>query len=396
MTTTALQTTTGPVEPQLVLLLDDDSSITEGLAMGLEREGRSIISCNDVESAELMVDRFHPSHVVADIRISGPFGCEGLDFVRYVRRLAPETRVILMSGHVPDELQLEGSERGAVAFLKKPFAVAELDGILNLISCSPLSATGHGQRHVRIPMMDEILDPGLLRAFFQPIVALDHTERVVGYESLARCRTESPMRDPDLLFRYAMKKHRVSELEYACIAGTMTAMNRVSRTGLVFINLHPDVFTHASKLAEIIELNALLGDVAPDRIVLEITEQGSLPDTPAVIETISRLRHLGIRFALDDVGVAYSHLPMIGKLQPSYMKISQEFGTGFEKDRSRVKIIGNIMELAREFDCQVIIEGVEDRSTALAAMDLGIPLAQGYLFGRPAEAPLMAGVSDEI
>src|SRR3954463_12870028 len=108
-------------EPQLILLLDDDVIITDGLAAGLERRGRSMITCNDVESAELVVERMRPSHIIADIRLSGPFRYEGLDFVRFAKRVVPESRVILISGDGADALQLEASERGAVAFLQKPF-----------------------------------------------------------------------------------------------------------------------------------------------------------------------------------------------------------------------------------------------------------------------------------
>src|SRR5687768_6945078 len=125
-------------DSQLILLIDDDLMVTEGLAAGLEREGRTIITCNDVESAQLIVERLSPSHIVTDVRISGPFGFEGLDFIRHAKRHSPESRVILMTGDAPEALQLEASERGAVAFLRKPFGVEELESILNLMASSEL------------------------------------------------------------------------------------------------------------------------------------------------------------------------------------------------------------------------------------------------------------------
>src|SRR5713226_7239373 len=127
---------TGVRESQLILLIDDDVLITEALAAGLEREGRTVVTCNDVESAQLIVERLNPSHVVCDVRLTGPFGYEGLDFIRYAKRHAPESRVILMTGDAPENLQFEASERGAVAFLRKPFDIHELDSILNLMQCA--------------------------------------------------------------------------------------------------------------------------------------------------------------------------------------------------------------------------------------------------------------------
>lgn len=372
-------------ESQLVLVLDDDPMITDGLAAGLEREGRTLITCNDIESAEMMVERFHPSHVVADIRLTGPFSFEGLDFVRYVSRHAPSSRVILMSGDTPEALQLEGSERGAVAFLKKPFEIRELDNILDLISCSPLSTGSDEQRLIRFPTIDEIIRSSHLRPFFQPIVTLDAADTRIGYESLARYSADSPLRNPDLLFTYAGKKDRVTDLEFACISGTLAVANSVSRSGLIFLNVHPSVFAAGRELADTLERYAILGDVSLERIVLEITEQGALPDTRTLFETIDYLRDIGVRFALDDVGVAYSHLPLIGKIRPSFLKISQHFGTDFERDTAKTKIVSSIISLAQDFDCDVILEGIEERSTATAAAALGIVLGQGYLFGRPAD-----------
>lgn len=388
---TSFQMTTEVPESQVVLVLDDDPMITEGLAAGLERDGRTLITCNDIESAEMMVERFHPSHVVADIRLSGPFSFEGLDFIRYVGRHAPASRVILMSGDTPEALQLEGSERGAVAFLKKPFEIDELDSILNLISCSPLSMTSDENRLIRVPLIDEIIRSTHLRPFFQPIVSLDGADTRIGYESLARFHSNSPLRNPDMLFRYAGKKNRVVDLEFACISGTLAVANSVSRSGLIFMNMHPAVFAAGRELADTLERYAILGDVSLERIVLEITEQGLLPDSRTLFETIDYLRDIGVRFALDDIGVAYSHLPLIGKIRPSFLKISQDFGTGFERDPAKTKLVSNIVSLAQDFDCDVILEGIEERSTATAATALGIALGQGYLFGRPA-APVDIGV----
>jgi EAL domain-containing protein (putative c-di-GMP-specific phosphodiesterase class I) len=131
--------------------------------------------------------------------------------------------------------------------------------------------------------------------------------------------------------------------------------------------------------------------VSLDRVVLEITEQGSLAKTFSLMQPVEELRQLGIRFAFDDVGVAYSHLPLIADIRPSFLKISQHFGTGFETDPTRMKIVMNLLSLARDFNCQLILEGIEDQSTADAAAELGIPLGQGFLFGRPADATAFAG-----
>jgi EAL domain-containing protein (putative c-di-GMP-specific phosphodiesterase class I)/ActR/RegA family two-component response regulator len=372
-------------ESQLILILDDDEMITEGLAAGLEREGRTLITCNDVESAELIVERMHPSHIVADIRISGPFGYEGLDFIRFAKKHAPESRVILITGDASEALQLEASERGAVGFLRKPFEVSELDATIDMLRCSVLSARSGFDHIIRMTQLDAIVRSDALRPMFQPIVRIGAEPAIFGYESLARFRTDSPLRDPEVLFKYAARKHRVVELELACIARSLHDGAALARKGLLFLNIHPDVFASGASFSDTMVSQAERARVGLDRIVLEITEQGSLAHTPAVLKTIGELRKQGIRFAFDDVGVAYSHLPLMDAVRPSFLKVSQHFGTGFEKDPTRMKIVMNLLSLANDFECDLILEGIEDESTASMAAHLGITLGQGYFFARPDE-----------
>jgi EAL domain-containing protein (putative c-di-GMP-specific phosphodiesterase class I)/ActR/RegA family two-component response regulator len=385
----------GAVDSQLILLIDDDVLITEALAAGLERDGRTVITCNDIEAAELVVERLRPSHVVADIRFSGPFGYEGLDFIRYVKRYAPESRIILISGEGNAALQLEASNRGAVAFLQKPFEVRELDATLDMITCSAKSAMAGGVPLIRVPLLEEILISDELWPLFQPIVALDAGRTVFGYESLTRFRSDSPLRNPDVLFQYAERKQRVAELECACIAKTMEAGRKLPAPSAIFVNVHPHVFASGPRLRKVLTSSAHAMGIALERVVLEITEQASLPRTPATLSAFAELRELGVRFAFDDVGVAYSHLPFIGDVRPAFLKISQDFGTAFEMDSTRRKIVANLLALANDFDCELILEGIEHETTAAAALDLGIALGQGFLFGRPAEAVSFAHNSGE-
>jgi EAL domain-containing protein (putative c-di-GMP-specific phosphodiesterase class I) len=363
------------------------------LAAGLEREGRTIITCNDLESAQLIVERFNPSHIVSDVRLTGQFGFEGLEFIRYARKHSPESRIILMTGDPSEALQLEASERGAVAFLSKPFEVAQLDSILDLMQCSVLSSSASDATPVmRMPMLDEIVGSASLSPFFQPIVELDAEHRVIGYEALARYRDNYLLRDPQVLFEYAMRKQRIVDLELACVSQALRSGAQLARDKMLFMNIHPAVLSHGRELRDRLLQETKRNAVDPQRIVLEITEQGSLKDDRAVFDDVERLRDLGLRFALDDVGVAYSHLPFIDKLRPSFLKISQHFGTAFETDPTKLKIVANLQSLARDFDCELILEGIEHEATAEIAALMGIRYGQGFLFRHPAEASeLLAG-----
>ncbi|MGH9422285.1 MAG: EAL domain-containing protein, partial [Thermoanaerobaculia bacterium] len=276
------------------------------------------------------------------------------------------------------ELEAEAQRRGADAVLSKPFSAGTLEALLSVpIETTPAS-------HTIVPTMDEVIGGGNLRPCFQPIVSLTNGERH-GVESLARYRGGGLFARPDLLFDYAARRNEVPRLETACIEGTMREATVFPDSLNLFLNIHPAALDDMGVVLAL-ESSARKSGIDLSRVVLEITEQQEIRQQPLLFESIERLRNLGVRFAFDDVGIAYSHLPLIERIRPSYLKISQLFGTRFESDPTRTKIVRNIAGLAAEFNCAIIIEGVEDESTAEAARDLGIAFGQGYLFGRGEDA----------
>ena len=373
---------------QIILILDDDLGITEGLAGGLARSERTIITANDLEAGEMVVEWLKPSHVVSDVRLTGDFGYEGLDFIRFIKRASPDTRIILMTGDAPDALQLEASQRGAVGFLRKPFDTGELDAVLNMMA-PPRTGSPEWPDVIRMPLLDDIIASDKLTANFQPIVRLA-TGDYVGYEALARFQSDTPLRNPETLFKYAVRKHRTAELEIACMTRSLRAGRSLQLKAPLFLNVHPDVFAAGNSLYETVMTETEKSGVPPNRLVLEITEQATLSHDSKVRETIQRLKSSGVRFAFDDVGVAYSHLPFIDAVRPSFLKISQAFGTGFELDPTKTKIVKNLLSLAKDFDCDLILEGIETAATSAAAVELGIKYGQGYYFSMPADASKFA------
>lgn len=366
----------------IILILDDDPQITSSLALGLERDERVLITCNEAECAKLIIEKFSVACVVSDISLTGPFDFEGLDLVRYVARTSPRTRVVLMTGAPSPELQNEAEKRGVTAFLHKPFELSALEEILDSIPALHEPETRLSGVH-ELPSLDQIISGDGLVPHFQPIVALAASSEWFGFESLARFRTSTLFANPALLFQYAERKGRLVDLELACIRRTFKVGAELTRLGRLFLNVHPAVFAAGESLMRTMEAALQSTGVEPARIVLEITEQGSLHNDESTLQTIDALRALGFAFAFDDVGVAYSHLPHIGRIKPAFLKISQDFGTGFENDPAKERIVRHLSALATAFECDLILEGIENRETADVAIKMGIRLGQGYYFSRP-------------
>ncbi|MCU1246385.1 MAG: hypothetical protein JWN02_2295 [Acidobacteria bacterium] len=365
---------------QTILIVDDDETVTEGLAEALQRPGRELILCSDLESAQLVVERGIPSYIVTDVRLSGPFRYEGLDFITQVKSLSAGASIIVMTGARTEGLEREALERGAAAVLEKPFEIIDLEAYI------PMPAGAEEARVARVPSLDQVIRDPLFAPVFQPIVdiSVPGAGTVHGYESLARF-PGGLFADPARLFEYASRKGRVVDLELACIRHTLTHGATLASTAKLFINVHPAVIA-SEELASALAVTLGRAGIAAQRVVLEITEQSSLGSSDMVKRRCGELRALGFSFALDDVGIAYSHLTHIEQILPIYLKVSQEFGIDFQDHPMRTKIVRNVLSLAHDFDCELILEGIESAQTRDSARDLGIRLGQGYFFARPAPA----------
>jgi EAL domain-containing protein (putative c-di-GMP-specific phosphodiesterase class I) len=128
----------------------------------------------------------------------------------------------------------------------------------------------------------------------------------------------------------------------------------------------------------------LRSGLAPSRLYIEITESLMRDDTAQTRDAINELAGYGVRFSLDDFGVGYSSLSYIQCYPFSRIKIDKKFIDKIDTDRRSAAIIAAVFELAARIDVDIVAEGVETRAQQAALRNLGVTLAQGYLYGRPA------------
>ena len=364
------------VTAQTVLVIDDDYAVGAALADGLVGPGRDVIVCRDIDSARMVIENQLVTHIITDLRFSGFFGYEGLHILDAVRRRLSFIPVVVISGYATDDIRREAEIRGATAVLQKPVSAADLELYLG-------DSTGSVGTITYVPTMDDVLDGGMLSTVFQPIVWNDNPTYFVGFEALTRLRTESLFASPEQLFRYAERKNRVVDLELAAATSAIMNGRRLARLGILSINIHAAVFSEPDRFTDAVMNAAVDAGVPLQRIVLEITEQAPLPDVERVEAVAAVMRGAGLRFAFDDLGLAYSHLRAIAAVRPSYLKISQHFGTACESDDLKRKIVENIDALARSFSSEIVLEGIETAETAAFARQLGIRFGQGFYYNRP-------------
>ena len=119
-------------EIKKILIVDDEQSILLSLSHALKTSGVEVIACDEIEQAEEALGNSHFDVVIADIRMSGIEGIEGLELLTYIKERYP-TEVIIMTGYGSDEIKTEASRRGALRYFMKPVDIGELKDQLSAI-----------------------------------------------------------------------------------------------------------------------------------------------------------------------------------------------------------------------------------------------------------------------
>ena len=119
------------------------------------------------------------------------------------------------------------------------------------------------------------------------------------------------------------------------------------------------------------------------QIVFEVTERQPLENLTETRRVIAALQGLGVRIAIDDVGTGHSGLSYMLKLGVDIIKIDKVFIDSIGTDWNSNTIIETLIDLAQNMRMDIGAEGVESFEQVVALRELGIRLAQGYVFSPP-------------
>jgi DNA-binding NtrC family response regulator len=131
--------TPGPagVEARKVLIVDDEPTIQLTLSYALRAVGYEVVTASRLESAEAALERYSFEVVIADIRMSGILGVEGLELLSYIKRRWPNTRVIIMTAYGSEEVRQDAYARGASYYYDKPVDITDLINRLKDLGVQP-------------------------------------------------------------------------------------------------------------------------------------------------------------------------------------------------------------------------------------------------------------------
>jgi len=126
--------------------------------------------------------------------------------------------------------------------------------------------------------------------------------------------------------------------------------------------------------------------VPPHLIQFELTESALMEDPVGSLETMVRLKKLGVELFIDDFGIGYSSLSYLQKLPVDALKIDQSFVVSMLTNASSATIVRSTIELGHNLGMRVVAEGVESELLWNGLRDLGCDTAQGYFVGKPIPA----------
>jgi diguanylate cyclase (GGDEF)-like protein/PAS domain S-box-containing protein len=171
-------------------------------------------------------------------------------------------------------------------------------------------------------------------------------------------------------------------LDTACQQLAAWDKDEATRHLLLAINVSAHQFMMAD-FVELIETKVKVYGIRPSRLKLELTESVILNDIEEIVHKMQLLEKFGIRLSLDDFGTGYSSLSYLKRLPIHQIKIDQSFVRDIVSDPNDAVMVKNIIDIARNFNLNVIAEGVETKEQLEFLQKNGCPAYQGYLFGKP-------------
>jgi len=131
-------------------------------------------------------------------------------------------------------------------------------------------------------------------------------------------------------------------------------------------------------------------DVAPQSLILEITESAIMVDMDRALQILARLSDMGVRIAIDDFGTGYSSLSYLSKMPVDEIKIDKSFVLDMHENKTNAVIVHATIELGHNLGLSVIGEGVESGAMFDRLRELGCDAAQGYFMTRPLDVASFA------
>ena len=218
--------------------------------------------------------------------------------------------------------------------------------------------------------------------FFQPQIKLA-TREIIGFEALLRWNhPDVGLISPAQFIPLAEESNLIIPIGTWVLVEACKSAARWPKRWRIAVNLSAVQFREGN-VVDVVRWALRISRLDPERLELEITESLLIHDNISAQETLSALRQLGVRIALDDFGTVYSSLAYLRSFPLNKLKIDRSFVTALNKDTSALAIVNAIIQLAEALKLDTTAEGIESQEEANILQACGCSDAQGFYFGHP-------------
>jgi diguanylate cyclase (GGDEF)-like protein len=230
------------------------------------------------------------------------------------------------------------------------------------------------------------LDSGAITLDYQPKAALRNGV-VIGVEALARwMHPEYGPVPPDEFIALAERTGLIGSLTQHVLVQGFDQLEQWTADGLdVAMSLNLSVHNLMDpKLPAMISRLLSRRSIRSSSVTFEVTETTMMVEPATVSRILHELSDLGTKISIDDFGTGHSSLSYLRQLPVDELKIDKSIVFPLTTDPNAAVIVRSIIDLANSLGISVVAEGVEDRATWDALLEMGCDVAQGYFLSRPA------------
>jgi diguanylate cyclase (GGDEF)-like protein len=229
---------------------------------------------------------------------------------------------------------------------------------------------------------------GRIEFAYQPQVRLDSGE-VVGVEALLRWT--HPRRgavSPSELFAVVEPTPLVHDITRLAVETTIHQIRQWDEQRVrlrVSVNVTVRDLHQGWLVDHILDRVHRVG-VAPDHLVIEVTENEVISEPDLVRRSVDRLVGAGVQVAVDDFGSGFASLQHLRQLRLNQLKIDKGLVRSIADNPGDRAVVRSVIDLAQALNLTVVAEGVENRAVHQVLRSLGCPMGQGFFYGHPTTA----------